>query len=61
MAHQPVYDDRTANVTDKPPNSAKKIGIDVGRNPVVPALVVLVHLSFYHLCNFTTVHLAQTD
>lgn len=35
--HQAVYDDRTANVTDKPPNSAKKVGLDVGRNPVVPA------------------------
>jgi hypothetical protein len=35
--HQPVYDDRTANTTDKPPNSAKKVGLDVGRNPVVPA------------------------
>ena len=37
IAHMPVYDDRTENVTDKPPNSAKTIGIDVGRNPVVPA------------------------
>jgi len=37
IAHMPVYDDRTADVTDKPPNSAKTIGIDVGRNPVVPA------------------------
>ena len=35
IAHMPVYDDRTADVVDKPPNSAKKIGIDVGRNPVV--------------------------
>ena len=35
--HQPIYDDRTADTTDKPPNSAKKIGLDVGRNPVVPA------------------------
>tara|TARA_S200002703_G_scaffold111380_1_gene97026 strand:- start:2505 stop:3965 length:1461 start_codon:yes stop_codon:yes gene_type:complete len=35
--HQPIYDDRVANVTDKPPNSAKKIGLDVGRNPIVPA------------------------
>lgn len=35
--HKPVYDDRAANTTDKPPNSAKKIGLDVGRNPVVPA------------------------
>ena len=33
--HQPIYDDRVANVTDKPPNSAKKVGLDVGRNPVV--------------------------
>ncbi len=37
IAHMPVYDDRTAGVDDKPPNSAKKIGIDVGRNPVVAA------------------------
>ena len=37
MAHQPVYDDRTANTTDKPPNSAKKVGLDVGRNATVPA------------------------
>jgi len=37
ISHMPVYDDRTANVTDKPPNSAKKIGLDVGRNPVVAA------------------------
>jgi hypothetical protein len=35
--HAPVYDDRAANTTDKPPNSAKKIGLDVGRNPTVPA------------------------
>ena len=37
MAHKPVYDDRTADTTDKPPNSAKKVGLDVGRNPTVPA------------------------
>tara|TARA_R100000654_G_scaffold17063_2_gene35788 strand:+ start:1417 stop:2853 length:1437 start_codon:yes stop_codon:yes gene_type:complete len=37
IAHMPVYDDRTAGVADKPPNSAKKIGLDVGRNPVVAA------------------------
>ena len=37
IAHMPVYDDRTADTTDKPINSAKKIGIDVGRYPVVPA------------------------
>ena len=37
IAHMPVYDDRTENTTDKPPNSAKRIGIDVGRYPVVPA------------------------
>ena len=37
IAHKPVYDDRTANTTDKPPNSAKKVGLDVGRNPTVPA------------------------
>ena len=37
ISHQPVYDDRTADTTDKPPNSAKKVGLDVGRNPVVPA------------------------
>jgi hypothetical protein len=35
IAHKPIYDDRTANTTDKPPNSAKKVGLDVGRNPVV--------------------------
>ena len=35
--HQPIYDDRVANVVDKPPNSAKKVGLDVGRNPVVAA------------------------
>ena len=35
--HQPIYDDRTADTTDKPPNSAKKVGLDVGRNAVVPA------------------------
>ena len=37
IAHMPVYDDRTENTTDKPPNSAKRIGLDVGRYPVVPA------------------------
>ena len=37
ISHKPIYDDRTANTTDKPPNSAKKVGLDVGRNPVVPA------------------------
>ncbi len=37
IAHKSVYDDRVANTTDKPPNSAKKTGLDVGRNPVVPA------------------------
>ena len=37
IAHKPIYDDRTANTTDKPPNSAKKVGLDVGRYPVVPA------------------------
>lgn len=35
--HAPVYDDRAANTTDKPPNSAKKVGLDVGRNPTVAA------------------------
>ena len=35
--HQAVYDDRTADTTDKPPNCAKKIGLDVGRNSTVPA------------------------
>jgi hypothetical protein len=34
---KPIYDDRTADTTDKPPNSAKKVGLDVGRNPVVAA------------------------
>ncbi len=37
ISHMPVYDDRTENTTDKPPNSAKRIGIDIGRNSVVPA------------------------
>ena len=37
ISHKPIYDDRTANTTDKPPNSAKKVGLDVGRNPVVAA------------------------
>lgn len=37
ISHQPVYDDRTANTTDKPPNSAKKVGLDVGKNATVPA------------------------
>tara|TARA_R100000805_G_C3620123_1_gene123606 strand:+ start:73 stop:1524 length:1452 start_codon:yes stop_codon:yes gene_type:complete len=37
ISHKPIYDDRTENTTDKPPNSAKKVGLDVGRNPVVPA------------------------
>jgi len=37
ISHQPVYDDRVANTTDKPPNSAKTIGLDIGRNPIVPA------------------------
>ena len=37
ISHKPIYDDRTANTTDKPPNSAKKVGLDVGRNLVVPA------------------------
>lgn len=35
--HQPIYDDRTADTNDKPPNCAKKVGLNVGRNPVVPA------------------------
>ena len=30
ISHKPIYDDRTANTTDKPPNSAKKVGLDVG-------------------------------
>jgi hypothetical protein len=37
VAHKPIYDDRTANTTDKPINSAKKVGLDVGRNPTVAA------------------------
>ena len=37
IAHKPIYDDRTANTTDKPRNSAKKVGLDVGRNATVPA------------------------
>tara|TARA_R110000765_G_scaffold24573_3_gene61449 strand:+ start:1541 stop:3022 length:1482 start_codon:yes stop_codon:yes gene_type:complete len=35
MSHGPHYDNRIANVTDKPPNSAKKVGLDLGRNSVV--------------------------
>ena len=37
ISHKPIYDDRTADTSDKPPNSAKKVGLDVGRNPVVAA------------------------
>ena len=35
--HGCVYDDRAAGVADNTVNSAKKIGIDIGRNPTVPA------------------------
>ena len=35
MSHAPHYDNRMAGVVDKPPNSAKKIGLDLGRNATV--------------------------
>lgn len=35
--HGCVYDDRAGGVADNTVNSAKKIGIDIGRNPTVPA------------------------
>ena len=35
MNHAPHYDNRIASVVDKPPNSAKKVGLDLGRNAVV--------------------------
>ena len=31
----PQYDNRIASTNDKPPNSAKKVGLDLGRYPVV--------------------------
>ncbi len=37
FAHKPVYDDRAGGVADNTVNSAKKVGLDVGRNPTVPA------------------------
>ena len=37
MSHAPVYDDRTVAGADLTPNGAAKIGLDVGRNPVIPA------------------------
>ena len=41
ISHMPVYDDRTAGADDPAtnvtPNAASKIGLDVGRNPVVAA------------------------
>tara|TARA_R110000787_G_scaffold21697_4_gene63833 strand:+ start:4692 stop:6143 length:1452 start_codon:yes stop_codon:yes gene_type:complete len=38
MSHAPVYDDRTVPAADLTPNGAAKIGLDVGRNPVIPAV-----------------------
>tara|TARA_R110000803_G_scaffold118639_5_gene187020 strand:+ start:3412 stop:4893 length:1482 start_codon:yes stop_codon:yes gene_type:complete len=35
ISHAPHYDNRIANTTDKPPNSASKVGLDLGRNSVV--------------------------
>lgn len=35
VSHAPIYDSRAADTTDKPVNSAKKVGLDLGRNPVV--------------------------
>ncbi len=35
--HGCIYDDRAGGVADNTVNSAKKIGIDIGRNPTVPA------------------------
>tara|TARA_R110002124_G_scaffold184904_3_gene352343 strand:+ start:4402 stop:5892 length:1491 start_codon:yes stop_codon:yes gene_type:complete len=39
MSHAPVYDDRTGAAVgdDLTPNGASKLGLDVGRNPVIPA------------------------
>jgi len=37
FAHKPVYDDRAGGVADNTVNSAKKVGLDVGRNATVPA------------------------
>jgi hypothetical protein len=38
MSHAPVYDDRTVPAADLTPNGAAKTGLDVGRNPVIPAV-----------------------
>ena len=35
MSHAPHYDNRIAGVVDKPPNSASKVGLDLGRNALV--------------------------
>jgi hypothetical protein len=37
MSHAPVYDDRTVPAADLTPNGAATVGLDVGRNPVIPA------------------------
>ena len=35
ISHGPHYDSRVASEVDKPPNSAKKVGLDLGRNATV--------------------------
>tara|TARA_R110001592_G_scaffold12539_2_gene59531 strand:- start:360 stop:1829 length:1470 start_codon:yes stop_codon:yes gene_type:complete len=35
MSHGPEYDNRIASVVDKPPNSAAKVGLNLGRNSLV--------------------------
>ena len=35
VSHGPHYDNRISSETDKPPNSAKKVGLDLGRNALV--------------------------
>ena len=35
ISHGPHYDGRMSGVVDKPPNSAKKVGLDLGRNATV--------------------------
>lgn len=37
MTHAPVYNDRTVPAADLTPNGADTVGLDVGRNPVIPA------------------------
>lgn len=35
ISHAPVYDGSVNDATDKPMNSAKSVGLDLGRNPIV--------------------------